>query len=465
MSEADFWLYLENIIILYPCSHMNSTNNLELEGSIQSNNNITHTTTTRAVDVLNTPNPERMVIIVCWPPHSGKSVFFHTLKEMLPDHITYGIRACPDGEGDWSQLGDGEVVQNIRKKWVFDEKTMSWYRQSIENSKNIPLTFVDVGGRISTENEKIFKLGTHCIVLCRGDKPEEKTKWEAFAKENHLTLIASLDSHLSWLEWEVQESTDGTILWSVVWLERWSNISSPTIEALARHILSIAPHKPLWNDILKEEDWYQVIDMNVLAKEVGLLSKKITIHDQRTGAEKMITSKVWWSHEIARLTSILSELPFNRSKPLVLNGIAPTFVYARIVSVVPCDQIFIADPKILWGKINISSQTKTTPTDVLLNYTINSDERKTILTIDIPSGIFDMQKISEITLPQVPFDKWVIISGRLPIALSAKIVNHYRWKVPFIALFTPQQVEDSKMKEPCMIVYWENIGKYIPLSL
>ena len=44
---------------------MNSTNNLGLEVSIQSNNNITHTTAARARDVLNTPNPERMVIIVC----------------------------------------------------------------------------------------------------------------------------------------------------------------------------------------------------------------------------------------------------------------------------------------------------------------------------------------------------------------------------------------------------------------
>ncbi|EKD29401.1 MAG: hypothetical protein ACD_78C00422G0004 [uncultured bacterium (gcode 4)] len=443
---------------------MNSTNSLRIETSIQSNNSITHTTATRTTDVLNTPNPERMVIIVCWPPHSGKSVFFHTLKEMLPDHMTYGIRACPDGEGDWSQLGDGEVVQGIRKKWIFDEKTMLWYRQSIENSKNIPLTFVDVGGKISTENEKIFKLGTHCIVLCRSDKPEEKKKWEVFAKENHLTLLASLNSSLSGSEWEIQEDAEGTILWSVVWLERWSNVSSLTIDALAKRILSIAPYKPLWNDVLKEEDWYYILDMSVLAKEVGLLSKKITIHDQKTGTEKMVTSKIWWSHEVTRLTSILSKLPFSRTKPLVLNGIAPAFVYTRIISAVPNDHIFIADPKVLWGKIDISSQTEDTTTSMLLNYNSILDEEKTILTIDIPGGIFDMQKISEITLPQVPFDKWLIISGRLPIALSAKIVNYYRWKVPFIALFTPQQVEDSKMKEPCMIVYWENIGKYISLS-
>jgi hypothetical protein len=83
--------------------------------------------------------------------------------------------------------------------------------------------------------------------------------------------------------------------------------------------------------------------------------------------------------------------------------------------------------------------------------------------VDIPGGVFDMKNISEISLPQVPFDKWVILSGRLPIALSAKIVNFYRWKVPFIALFTPQQMEDAKMKEPCMIVYWEDTGKYISL--
>ena len=43
-----------------------------------------------------------MKIVFCGPPHSGKSVFIANLIDKLPSDGYTIIRACPDGEGTWS---------------------------------------------------------------------------------------------------------------------------------------------------------------------------------------------------------------------------------------------------------------------------------------------------------------------------------------------------------------------------
>ena len=43
-----------------------------------------------------------MKIVFCGPPHSGKSVFIANLIDKMPTDAYTIIRACPDGEGTWS---------------------------------------------------------------------------------------------------------------------------------------------------------------------------------------------------------------------------------------------------------------------------------------------------------------------------------------------------------------------------
>ena len=51
-------------------------------------------------------------ILIGGPPHSGKSVLTYSLTQTLRqqgiDH--YVLRACPDGEGDWSNEAAPERV-------------------------------------------------------------------------------------------------------------------------------------------------------------------------------------------------------------------------------------------------------------------------------------------------------------------------------------------------------------------
>ncbi len=74
-----------------------------------------------------------------------------------------------------------------------------------------------------------------------------------------------------------------------------------------------------------------------------------------------------------------------------------------------------------------------------------------IITFDIEGGVTTPQEVFEAELPKVPLDKGVILSGRGPIWLYARLIHHYhpaRW----IAVHDPRigyVVAVSHCKERC----------------
>ena len=86
-------------------------------------------------------------ILIGGPPHMGKSVLTYSLTQALPkryiDH--YVIRACPDGEGDWSQESDGDAVRMIRIKGQWQPAFVKNVCNALEQ-RHFPF-LVDVGGR------------------------------------------------------------------------------------------------------------------------------------------------------------------------------------------------------------------------------------------------------------------------------------------------------------------------------
>ena len=57
-----------------------------------------------------------MKIIVCGPPHSGKTVFIANLIDKMPTDAYTVIRACPDGEGTWSNNKNQKLIIYSKKK-------------------------------------------------------------------------------------------------------------------------------------------------------------------------------------------------------------------------------------------------------------------------------------------------------------------------------------------------------------
>ena len=55
-------------------------------------------------------------VLIGGPPHAGKSVLFYSLTHALRKRGIrhHAMRACPDGEGNWSQESDADTVSRIR---------------------------------------------------------------------------------------------------------------------------------------------------------------------------------------------------------------------------------------------------------------------------------------------------------------------------------------------------------------
>lgn len=55
-------------------------------------------------------------ILIGGPPHSGKSVLVYSLTQALRARgvVHYALRACPDGEGDFSNETDQAVIRLVR---------------------------------------------------------------------------------------------------------------------------------------------------------------------------------------------------------------------------------------------------------------------------------------------------------------------------------------------------------------
>lgn len=138
-----------------------------------------------------------VVVAFVGPPHSGKTVLYNAIQKFL---MAWGVRyfqqrACPDGEGNWSQETDPAVVAEIRRKGQFNECFLRAILPPIENlGKFFPLVLVDCGGRRSAENAEILARCTHMVLI--SSKPEEMEPWVHFCQDEGTQAVAVLGSTL-----------------------------------------------------------------------------------------------------------------------------------------------------------------------------------------------------------------------------------------------------------------------------
>lgn len=119
----------------------------------------------------------KIVIAICGPAHSGKSVFLNQLYSILPTEKRYLIRGCPDGEGVWSNGENQHIIQLVREKGKFTPDFVKNVKEVIENIKS-NIVLVDVGGIPSRENVEIISHCDYYIILSR-DK-SKIIEWESF---------------------------------------------------------------------------------------------------------------------------------------------------------------------------------------------------------------------------------------------------------------------------------------------
>ena len=208
-------------------------------------------------------------IVLCGPPHSGKSCLREGLKEAVLDFVDkhnmnreifypYVITATPDGEGAWFQETvkfSPQVASQLKESYKskFTPAFVNRVADAVKNCK-LPLTFIDVGGLASKENAAITKAATHAIILAGDEKniPE----WHDFCERNQLKIIAEIISdYKGKMDKALTLGPDGIWRGSIHYLERGEEVSRrPTIQQLAGIIVKMAVQAHKKEDINRKEN-------------------------------------------------------------------------------------------------------------------------------------------------------------------------------------------------------------------
>lgn len=192
----------------------------------------------------NVPVVSRSIkVVLCGPPHSGKSCLREGLKQALMNlhragaaPYPYVLTACPDGEGSWyseAAQRDPVLAQQLKQTyktkftWAFAEKVA----QDIATI-SLPLTIIDIGGKIGDKNRLIIAPATHAIILSSNlDLVQE---WKALCSELNLNIIAIIHSHYHGISDRIDAETP-ILTGTVHHLERGEpNHDRPMVQALAR---------------------------------------------------------------------------------------------------------------------------------------------------------------------------------------------------------------------------------------
>jgi len=264
-------------------------------------------------------------LMIGGPPHSGKSVLAYSLTQALRarqiDH--YLLRACPDGEGDWSTEADQGMVQILRPKGVFNAVFVAQIHQAIQG-RLLPL-LVDVGGQPRPDQEVILAACSHAILIA-ADAAGLAT-WRALAQRLNIPVIAELISSL----------TDPDARWSdtttplrgrIFGLERGQHVAGPVVQQLvdvvATHLaLPTAGIRRLYLAMAPVE---MAVDLDRVALKLGL---------QINGR--------WLPSEILPILQYLST-----DVPLAIYGRGTVWLYAALALRSWPTAFYQFDPRLGW---------------------------------------------------------------------------------------------------------------------
>lgn len=207
-------------------------------------------------ELIQTDEPQaekfKLKVVLCGPPNSGKSCLREGLKQAILriDRAPYPyiITACPDGEGSWYSKAaerDLELARRLKDEYKakfsldFAEKAASWVR-----SANTPLNIIDVGGKLSEDNEitpenqLIMREATHAIILA--SDLNAVPAWLEGCEKLKLPVIAIIYSHLAGKKDYIWNNSP--VLTGIVHhLERGVDVSSRLmVQTLAKLIVELS---------------------------------------------------------------------------------------------------------------------------------------------------------------------------------------------------------------------------------
>ncbi len=189
-----------------------------------------------------------MKIVLGGPPHSGKSCLREGLKQAImaipKSPYPYVITACPDGEGCWhyeAVTNDPENARALKEEYKgkFTDDFVKRVSDDVKTCE-LPLTLIDIGGKLSKENEIICKHATH-IILIAGDM-DKLAAWREFSKQLNIQIIAEIHSDINGkADKELKYSKNSVYQGSIHSLKRGDESiqERPTIKQLAQLLVNM----------------------------------------------------------------------------------------------------------------------------------------------------------------------------------------------------------------------------------
>lgn len=364
------------------------------------------------------------VILIGGPPHSGKSVLVYSITYKLRKYFVphFVIRASPDGEGDWSNIADQELVRKIRSKGKFSPQLFEDIVKQIQN-RLFPL-LVDLGGSPSPADKKIFENGTHGILLI-SDKNYENDlkKWKLLFDSFEIKCLAILKSTLQ-EEGDVILQVSPELKGTIHGLNRGETTNSHLFDSLVKIVSTVI-----------EES---LIDFDLPQFHLSLSPTSNYIHLPKVLQEVHQTG--YWIPE--HLKSIRGQfLSYLNMNPVSVYGRAPVWVYVYIALMKPIDsQMFFFDARLGWVEPPKLDPNIIKPPRVIEATYRFDNEDFTFVEFKTKGIYFDIDAtnmLSQFIIDDIPLGKGLIISGKLPFWLSIAILRQVLDKCAWIAMFYP----------------------------
>lgn len=365
-------------------------------------------------------------ILVGGPPHSGKSVLTYSLTQHLRrqgvEH--YVLRACPDGEGDWSNEAPPATVRLIRQKGQFTPRFVQRIAGDV-GRRHLPL-LVDAGGRPTPEQEIIFSQCTHALLVA----PDEAglAVWRTIAERNGLDVIAELVSHL---DGAAAVIPDGRCFRAdLVGLNRHAQVEGPVFAALAARVTAclFEPSAVLRRRHLAAAPAELAIDLEQLAPQLG------------------VEDAAHWLPE--QLPDILAYLPPGEST--CLYGRGPNWLYAAVAAHALPAISYQFDVRLGWVSppfiAAAAAGVDLLPADrqevvgdmangVVVMRVIQQPSFQ-LLELTAPGYYLDYEDCAGLAAPPLASGQGIVLSGRVPHWLMAAMA-HACAAAPWVAVYQP----------------------------
>lgn len=358
-----------------------------------------------------------MKIVFCGPPHSGKSVFIANLIDKLPSDGYTIIRACPDGEGNWSNNKNQKETNIVRKKGKFTQTFIDNACKAIDNQTN-KIVLVDVGGIISKENRQIFQHCDSFIVL--SSEIEKKQEWLKFGQKLGLECIGSLDSSLEGRE-EIY-SREPYFRGKIVGLERGAILeNSQIIKEIASKIVKKSKYTE-YNDEKNDNTDCILIDDTKLGFELGYGKESLT-------EDGISIRKVMWKENAIQPIYKAIKEKVKPNLPVKINGVRANFALSAICKAAKKQKVKDISTYDIRLKqyipIRDLPKKRGLKQSEGLYYNIIENKENVFMDIDIIKEQYSVEDYKKCILPKIKEEKNLYLSGRIPLWLLASISNSY----------------------------------------